>query len=280
MDVFFQGEPGSFSEQAARNFFGTRTKCKPVQTFRHVFAAVERSARSCGIVPIENSVFGSIHQTYDLLLEHKLHIVGEAKLRICLHLMALPGVRMKDVRTVYSQPQALGQCEDFLRSLKDVDVRAYHDTAASARMLTQLRSMQTAAIASEEAAARHGLKILQKNIESDHRNYTRFLVLARNPLKRPRSPKTSIAFAVRDTPGALFKALAVFALRDINLLKIESRPLIGKPWEYLFYLDVDGDAVHEPVKSALHHLREVCMLVRVLGSYSSAASISVRRSNS
>jgi prephenate dehydratase len=278
MDVFFQGEPGSFSEQAARQYFGSRVKCEPVRSFRHVFTSVDRSLRSFGIVPIENSVFGSIHQTYDLLLEHKLHIVGEAKLRICLHLMALPGVRMKDIRTVYSQPQALGQCEDFLRSLKGVDVRAYHDTAASARMLTELRSPQAAAIASEEAAERHGLKILRKNVESDHPNFTRFLVLARNPLKRPELPKTSIVFAVRDTPGALFKALAVFALRDINLLKVESRPLIGKPWEYLFYLDVDGDATREPVKSALHHLREVCMFIRVLGSYSSAASNPIRRS--
>ena len=267
MKVAYQGEPGAFSEQAARTFFGVDALLKPLPTFSEVFADIERRRSGLGIVPIENSLFGSIHQVYDLLLKHKLFIIGEVKLRIELHLMALPRTKRNDIHTIYSQLQAIGQCENFLATCKDVKVEAVHDTAAAARFIQERKRHDAAAIASEQAARVHGLRILKRNVESDHRNYTRFIALSPKPVQASGIVKTSLVFAVKDIPGALFKALAVFALRDINLLKIESRPIIGKPWEYLFYLDVEGIPTHDPLRQAVRHLEELCSLVRVLGSY-------------
>lgn len=265
--IAYQGEAGSFSEQAAQQFFGAHAVLRPLTTFAEVFADVERHPGAAGIVPIENSLYGSIHQVYDLLLRHKLSIIGELKLRIELHLMALPGTSFKALETIYSQSQALGQCEDFLRSLDAVKIEAVHDTAGAARLVRERRRHDAAAIASERAAAAHGLHILKRNVESDHRNFTRFIALSRKPVQPHGKVKTSIVFAAKNIPGALFKALAVFALRDINLLKIESRPLVGKPWEYLFYLDVEGAPDRDPLRQALNHLQEVCTVMRLLGSY-------------
>jgi prephenate dehydratase len=267
MTIAYQGEPGAFSEQAARKFFSTQAILKPLPAFSDVFADTERHPSGFGIVPIENSLFGSIHQVYDLLLKHKLFIIGEVKLRIELHLMALPKTKQKDVRTIYSQLQAIGQCENFLSTFKKIKVEAVHDTAAAARFIQERKRNDTAAIASEQAARVHGLHILKRNVESNHRNFTRFIALSRKPARPVGKVKTSLVFAVKDIPGALFKALAVFALRDINLLKVESRPIIGKPWEYLFYSDVEGMPNRDPLRQALNHLNEVCTFVRVLGSY-------------
>ncbi len=265
--IAYQGEPGAFSEQAARKFFGAKVVLKPLPTFSDVFADTERLAAGFCIVPIENSLFGSIHQVYDLLLKHKLYIIGEIKLRIELHLMALPKTKQTGVRTIYSQLQAIGQCENFLSKLKNVKVEAVHDTAAAARFVQERKCNDAAAIASEQAARVYGLRILKRNVESNHRNFTRFIALSRKKIYPFGKVKTSLVFAVKDIPGALFKALAVFALRDINLLKVESRPIIGKPWEYLFYLDVEGMPKRDPLRQALTHLQEVCTFVRVLGSY-------------
>ena len=267
MTIAYQGEPGSFSEQAAHKFFSAHAVLKPLPAFSDVFADTERHPSGFGIVPIENSLFGSIHQVYDLLLKHKLFIIGEVKLRIELHLMALPNTKQNNVRTIYSQLQAIGQCENFLSTLKNVKVEAVHDTAAAARFIQERKRNDTAAIASAQAARVHGLHILKRNVESSHRNFTRFIALSRKPDRPVGRVKTSLVFAVKDIPGALFKALAVFALRDINLLKVESRPIIGKPWEYLFYLDVVGMPNRDPLRQALNHLKEVCTFVRVLGSY-------------
>lgn len=265
--IAYQGEPGSFSEQAARQFFGKRAPLKPLPTFSDVFVQTEQKAKGCCIVPIENSLFGSIHPVYDLLLKHNLHIIGEVKLRIELHLMALPKTQISGIRTIYSQLQALGQCENFLGKLHHVKVEAVHDTAAAARFIRERRQHDAAAIASEQAARTHALKILKRNVESDHRNFTRFLALSHTPVQPQGKVKTSLVFAAKNIPGSLFKALAVFALRDINLLKIESRPLIGRPWEYLFYLDVEGSPNSVLFRQALNHLNEMCTFVRVLGCY-------------
>ena len=267
MTIAYQGEPGAFSEQAALTFFSTHAILKPLPAFSDVFADAERHPSSFGIVPIENSLFGSIHQVYDLLLKHKLFIIGEVKLRIELHLMALPKTKQKNVHTIYSQLQAIGQCDNFLSTLKNIKVEAVHDTAAAARFIQERKRNDTAAIASEQAARVHRLHILKRNVESNHRNFTRFIALSRKPARPFGKVKTSLVFAVKDIPGALFKALAVFALRDINLLKVESRPIIGKPWEYLFYVDVEGMPNRDPLRQALNHLKEVCTFVRVLGSY-------------
>lgn len=267
LTIAYQGESGAFSEQAAQRFFGIRATLKPMNTFSEVFADIERYPGTLGIVPIENSLYGSIHQVYDLLLRHKLSIVGELKLRIELHLMTLPGTSFKNIKYIYSQSQALGQCEDFLRTLKNIKIEAVNDTAAAARLLREHLRNDAAAIASERAAHNHNLHILKRNVESEHHNFTRFIALARKPIRPQGKVKTSLVFATKNMPGALFRALAVFALRDINLLKIESRPLVGKPWEYLFYLDVEGAPDRDPLLQALRHLKEVCTFVRLLGSY-------------
>ena len=265
--IAYQGEPGAFSEQAARAFFGKKSKIRPKRNFKDVFNFVSKSGAHYGIIPIENSLFGSVHENYDLLLRHKLNIVGEVKLRIQLHLMAMPGVAVRNIRAIYSHPQALGQCELFLRKLNSVEVVAHDDTAGSAKMVREHKRKDAAAIASAQAARVYGLRILRRNVESNHHNYTRFLVLSKSKAPVSARMKTSIVFAVRNIPGALFKALGSFALREINLLKIESRPLVGKPWQYLFYLDIEGSERDRHTTQALKHLKELSTLVRVLGSY-------------
>ncbi|HLF20617.1 MAG TPA: prephenate dehydratase [Bacteroidota bacterium] len=265
--VAYQGEPGAFSELAAKKFFGSGVGLKPLSSFRDVFEFASRGSSRFGVVPIENSVFGSIHQNYDLLLSHRLFIVGEVALRIQLHLMSLPGVALKKIRLVYSQPQALGQCEEFLRKLKGVKVVAFQDTAGAARMIRQERRKDVAAIASAAAARTYRLQIIRKNVESNSRNFTRFVVLSKRQGFLGAVGKTSLVFATRNIPGSLFQSLAGFALHGINLVKIESRPLVGKPWEYLFYLDVEGTSREKPILRALNHLKEVSTFVRILGTY-------------
>jgi prephenate dehydratase len=263
----YQGEPGAFSEQAARALYGSRMRTQPLPTFADVFRFVARSPAHCGIIPIENSVFGSVHENYDLLVRNKLAIVGEVKLRIQLHLMAMPGVSLPQVHTIYSHPQALGQCEDFLSTLRGVDVIAHYDTAGSAKMIREQERIDAAAIASVRAARTYGLRILKRNIENNHHNYTRFLVISKRPTRPRGRAKTSLVFSLKNIPGALHRTLGVFAARRINLLKIESRPLVGKPWEYLFYLDVEGSRHEDNVAAALKEVEELSTFQRVFGSY-------------
>lgn len=271
--VAFQGEFGAFSEQAARGFFREPVSLHPCAHFDDVFRFVARGSGRRGIIPIENSVFGSVYENYDLLLRHNLSIVGEVTIRIHHHLMTLPGVRMRDIRFIFSHPQALGQCRKFLRRLKDVCAIPYYDTAGAAKMIREEGRTNAAALASIRAARTYRLRILRRNVESNHHNYTRFLVLSRRPARAAGKAKTSLVFAAQNVPGALFRALAVFALRNINLLKIESRPVAGKPWEYLFYLDIAGSAGDAKVRNSLHHLREVSTFLNVLGSYPSGRTI-------
>ena len=265
--ISYQGEPGAFSEQAARVIFGAHAKLIPREHFRDVFLSVVQGRSRYGIIPIENSVFGSVHENYDLLLKYPLMIAGEVTLRIRHQLLALRGVKRRDLRFVFSHPQALGQCEEFLHGMKGVKAMAYYDTAGAAKMIREEQRRNAAAIASVQAARTYKLKILTRNIEGNRQNFTRFLVLARGVRPSGGPMKTSLVFSARNIPGSLFKALAVFALREINLLKIESRPLPGRPWEYHFYLDVMGSIQEEKLRQALNHLEEVCTFVRVLGSY-------------
>jgi prephenate dehydratase len=267
LSIAYQGEPGAFSEQAARKFFGKKAKLVPMEHFDEVFRFTSRGGSRRGLIPIENSVFGSVHQNYDLLLDHSLSIVGEITLRIHHHLMALPGVVLKAVKFVFSHPQALGQCEDFLRRHRRIRQIPHYDTAGAAKMIRGEGRTNAAAIASVQASRTYRLNILHRNVEKNHQNYTRFLVLARSEKTPDRKAKTSLVFATQNAPGALFQALAVFALRRINLLKIESRPFVGKPWQYLFYLDVLGSPREERVRTALKHLQEVSTFVRILGAY-------------
>jgi prephenate dehydratase len=269
MKVAFQGEPGAYSEQAVYGYFGP-VQAQPCESFEAVFAAVTSAAVEAGLIPIENSLAGSIHQNYDLLLRHDLYIVGEYLLRVHHCLIAAPGVQLADIHKVISHPQALGQCAAYLRE-HGLTPEAVYDTAGSVKMLKESGARTTAAIASKHAAELYGMHILEEGIEDHPENYTRFLAVTRSPVEPEGEAKTSIVFTLKNAPGALFKALSVFALRDIDLTKIESRPLPGTPWDYLFYIDFIG-AAHEPhIAKALDHLREYALMLRVLGSYPRAA---------
>jgi prephenate dehydratase len=265
MKVAFQGEPGAYSEQAVFNYFG-EVGTQPSESFDAVFDAVVSDECECGLIPIENSLAGSIHQNYDLLLRHDLHIVGEYLLRVQHCLIALPGVKKEEIRKAISHPQALGQCAAYLRGLGIKPEQGY-DTAGSVKMLKESGARDTAAIASRRAAELYGMQILEEGIEDNAENYTRFLVISKKAVQPAGEAKTSIVFTLKNQPGALFKALSVFALRDIDLTKIESRPLQGKLWDYLFYIDFIGATHEETARKALDHLNEYALTLRVLGSY-------------
>jgi prephenate dehydratase len=266
MRVAFQGEPGAYSEEAAYEYFGA-IETQPFETFDDVFSAVTCGACNFGLIPIENSLAGSIHHNYDLLLSHHLNIIGEYFLRVRHCLIGFPGVNIDNISRVISHPQALEQCAGTLREL-GIKTEAVYDTAGSVKMLKASEDRTTAAIASIRAEL-YGMQVLQDRFEDNAENYTRFLVIAQVPVIPDGEVKTSIVFTLKNFPGALFRALSVFALRDIDLTKIESRPLPGKPWEYLFYIDFIGLASEENPARALNHLSEYALMLRVLGSYSS-----------
>lgn len=266
MKVAFQGEPGAYSEQAVFDYFGT-VETRPCESFDVVFESVVSAACDYGLIPIENSLAGSIHLNYDLLLRHDLYIVGEYPMRVQHCLIALPGVRKEDIKRAISHPQALGQCASYLRGL-GIKPESVYDTAGSVKMLKESGARDTAAIASRRAAGIYGMQILEEGVEDNPENYTRFLAISRDTIQPEGEAKTSIVFTLKNQPGALFKALSVFALRGLDLTKIESRPLQGKPWEYLFYIDFIGAAHEETSRKALDHLSEYALMLRVLGSYS------------
>jgi prephenate dehydratase len=268
--VAFQGERGAFSEQAAARFFQRTIDLLPVPTFDDVFKLVVGREAESGILPIENSLHGSVLENYDLLQRHDLTIIGEVKLRIVHCLMANHGVQLKDIRRVYSHPQALAQCRSYLKSMKKVESIPAYDTAGSARFLGDENLTDAGAIASAQAAKDYGLKVLARGIEDNPANFTRFLVLARNPVSPGSRAKTSIVFTLKSVPGALFEALGVFAIRRIDLHKIESRPIVGKPWEYVFYLDFGGSLEDRQCTAAIAGLKRVAASVKVLGSYPKA----------
>ncbi|MCI0521230.1 MAG: prephenate dehydratase [Chloroflexi bacterium] len=268
--VAFQGEPGAYSEQAALDFYGEKINTLPCVSFDDAFDAISAGNCSAGMLPVENSLAGSIHRNYDLMLRHQLHIVGEYHLRVSHCLMALPGVALEEIREVHSHPQALAQCEHRLKQMGLMRI-VEADTAGSARLLSQSGERRAGALASRRAAQVYGLNILVESMEDNPANYTRFLALERRAA-RGLNPgvgvyKTSIVFSLPNHPGSLFKALSVFALRDIDLTKIESRPMAGKPWEYLFYIDFAGHAEQSHCRRALQHLNEIVVFFRLLGSY-------------
>jgi prephenate dehydratase len=271
--VAFQGEMGAFSNEAARKLLGNDVPLVPCRSFDDMFAAVESGLASYCLAPIENSLFGSVYQNYDLLLRHELQIIGEVNLRIVHNLIGPPGLELSQVRRVYSHPVALAQCQRFLASHPEMEQMTGYDTAGSVKMLMETQESGSAAIAGASAAEAYGAQILVAGVEDDPQNYTRFWLLSRSDgseIPRATADKTSIVFSLENRTGSLFKALAVFALRDIDLTKIESRPLIGKPWEYSFYLDFSGHTSDQGVKAALANLSEFAASVRVLGCYERA----------
>jgi arogenate/prephenate dehydratase len=266
MKIAFQGEAGAYSEAAALRF-APEAEVMPCRSFEEVFAAVQGGVASHGILPMENSIGGSIHRNYDLLVEHELPIVGEVELHVDHCLLASPGTRMEDVKKVYSHPQALAQCQRFLENLSGVDVVPVYDTAGAAKMIQEQAPKDAAAVASRRAGEVFALAVLRESIQDFADNITRFFVIARTARDVVDPDKTTIVFALQSKPGSLFRALAGFALRDINMTKLESRPLLGRPWEYMFYIDIDAARDSPVCGRALSHLGEFTHWVRTLGSY-------------
>ena len=292
MKIAIQGELGSFSHEAAERML---PRCTVVACARspEVFDRVENGSVAAAVIPIENSLAGTVAEHADLLVTREVFIQGEFLLRIVHNVIAPPGVKLSEVRRAFSHPVALDQCRDFFRSHARIDAIPFYDTAGGVKHVIAQRLPDAVGIAGRHAAREYSGKILQAGIEDDKRNFTRFFLIRKAPpgsaakfnllslrkkgsaavrgnqrLIPPGANKTSIAFKVKNVPGALFKSLSVFALRDISLSKIESRPMRGRPWEYVFYVDfLRGD--DEPARNALRHLGEIAS-VKVLGIYKAA----------
>lgn len=268
MKVAIQGEAGSFSHEAVRRMLPAGT-IVPCQRSAEVFDRLEAGSVALAVIPIENSLAGSVSEHFDLLLAREVFIQREFRLRIVHNLIAAPGVKKSALRRAYSHPVALEQCRDFFRNNPNIAATPFYDTAGSVKYVVGEGLQDAAGIAGRNAASQYKGKILAAGIEDDKQNFTRFFLLRKTKRILPKANKTSIAFGLRNIPGALFKALSVFALRDISLSKIESRPMRGRPWEYVFYVDfLRGD--DEPARHALRHLAEVADLVKVLGIYPAA----------
>lgn len=277
--IAFQGERGAFSEEALRKLLGASAEPVAFPRFEDIFRNLKQKKVDGAIVPIENTLAGSVHENYDHLQHYQLPIVAETSVRIVHNLIAPPGVSFRRIRRVFSHPVALNQCLEFFTRNPGIEKVPFYDTAGSVKMIMQDGLRDAAAIASAVAAENYGARIVRRSIEDDRQNYTRFFLLRRpeyarlHPLKAGAGTqwKTSLVFTTRNVPGALFRALSAFALRDLNLTKIESRPLRGKPWEYLFYLDFLGRVDTPNAQNALRHLLELADYMRVLGCYPKGA---------
>ena len=276
--IAFQGARGAFSEEAARRLLGPKVGVVPCERFEDVFQALKRGRVAGAVVPIENTLAGSVHENYDHLVRFELPIVAETSVRIVHNLIAPKGAAFSKIRRVFSHPVALNQCLDFFARHPQFERVPFYDTAGSVKMIMAERPADAAAIASAVSAEIYGAHILKRSIEDDRQNFTRFFLLRKQGAKplavldqAKKGWKTSLVFTVRNVPGALFRSLSAFALRDLNLLKIESRPLRGKPWEYLFYVDFLGRVDAPNVRNALNHLRELADLLQILGCYPKGA---------
>ena len=266
--VYYQGDKGCFSELAACKFFDSSIKGIGVATFEDVFKTVKNKKSTYGIIPVENTLTGSIHQNYDSLLKYDLWIVGEVKLKITFSLLAQTKVSLKSINEIWSHPVALNQCKEFLARHPKYNTVAVYDTAGAAKILKKERRYDVGILAGPQVAKLYGLRTLKKEIENNSQNFTRFLILScKKKIYSGRYVKTSLAFGVKNAPGILFKCLSVFALRNVDLVKLESRPIIGKPWEYLFYIDLKGSFEDENCRHAVDALSEVVAYLKFLGSY-------------
>jgi len=268
MKVAIQGELGSFSHEAATQF-EPRAVVVPCARCADVFDRLEAGSVQAAAIAIENSLAGSVAENYDLLLKRHAFIHRELLLRIRHNLIALPGTKLNDIRRVFSHPVALEQCRKLFALHPAMQAIPFYDTAGSVRHIVAEQLRDAAAIAPRRAASEHGGKVLLADIEDDRQNFTRFLLLGRRAKKVSGANKTSLAFALKNVPGALFKALSVFALRDISLSKIESRPIVGRPWEYVFFADIHRGP-DEAAENAIRHLGEIAEFVKVLGVYVAA----------
>lgn len=269
MRIAIQGEQGSFHHMAARHWFGEDVQIVSCRSFADVFDAMQRDAADQAVVAIENSLYGSINEVYDLISARSLHIIGEISERIHQQLITLPNVELQDIQTVVSHPVALEQCTEFLsRKLPQAERVEYHDTAAAVTYIKKLGDDSVAAIAGRWAAELENLPVLQGNIENDHMNYTRFVVLAKDAQPTPDANKSSLVLQTSHEAGALYKALGIFAEAGINLTKLQSRPIIGKVWQYQFYIDVESAGL--PLHELVGTLEANGCGVLVLGEYKAA----------
>jgi len=266
MKVTYQGEIGAYSEMAAYKFFGHKAEPVPCKDFREVFESVKTGAVPNGVVPIENSIEGSVNQNYDLFLTYDLKVCGEVAVKLAHVLIANPQTKFEDLETVYSHPQALAQCRLYLEKHKWEIIPAY-DTAGSVKIIKEKQLFNAAAIASEKAAELYGMKILARDIADNPSNYTRFLVLSHEDAAPTGDDKTSIIFSAKHAPGTLYHALGEFASRNINLTKIESRPTKTQAWQYNFYLDFEGHRTEKRCTEALAALEKYATFIKILGSY-------------
>lgn len=266
--VAFQGEHGAYSELACMKFFGGEAETLPCRNLKDVFLAVEDDKADFGMVASENSTAGDVYETYDLLLDFSLYVCGEVYLRVEHCLIGRNDAQLADVRKVYSHPQALSQCGNFLDSIRAEQIAVY-DTAGAVAMVKKSNRRDEAAIASQLAARLYGMKTLKRNIENDSGNTTRFFVISKTAAKKAAKMKTSIVFSTQHKPGALFHCLEGFAKNKINLTKIASRPMKSAKWEYVFYLDFEGGDEEAPVKEALAMLKQHAEFTKTLGSYTS-----------
>jgi len=271
--VAFQGEPGAYSESAIYSFFGSQSQPIPYRRFSDVFRSVETGETEFGVVPIENSIEGSVNQVYDLFLKYDHKVCGEIVLKIAHCLIANPGTSLEDVKVIYSHPQALDQCRGFLESL-NCELISTYDTAGSVKIIKEKELMDAGAVAGERAAEIYGMSILAEDISDNPYNYTRFFVLSKTDAPSSGNDKTSVIFSTKHLAGALYQVLREFAERGINLTKIESRPTKRRPWEYNFYLDFEGHRSEKRCAEALEGLRNKAVFVKVLGSYPKAPEIS------
>jgi prephenate dehydratase len=280
LSIAFQGEHGAYSEEAIYKQFGREVKTVPTVSIHEVFNLTEAGAVDLGVVPVENSIEGSINETYDMLMSSNLTVMGEVVLRVVHCLIALRSASLKGIKVVYSHPQALAQCRSFVTSM-GVEPIVTYDTAGSVKMIKEKHLARAAAIAGERAAQIYGLKVLRKGVEDYPTNSTRFLIVSREGARQPEGPrggagrrggvsrasKTSLIFAVPHKPGSLYNALEVFASRKINLTKIESRPTKERPWEYYFFVDIEGHRQDRKVLDVLIELAKKTAFLKVLGSY-------------
>jgi prephenate dehydratase len=263
----FLGEMGTFSHKACLQYFGKKVEAIPTPSFKAIFEAVKRGEADFGVVPLENSLTGSIHENYDFLLEYDLRIIGEITIRILHSLIGHPDTRIDTIKRVLSPPLIFQQCRQFLERHSDWELVPVNDTSAAVKEVSSTQNLSDAAIASKEAAEIHTMAVIEEGIETNPRNFTRFVVIGKEQFEKGPRRKSSLIFSTGNQPGALFEVLKIYADNNINLVKLESRPIHGKPWEYMFYVDFLGHQRALNSSRALDHLGELATFFRVLGSY-------------
>lgn len=267
INVCFQGTIGSYSEQALFEYFGEKVNAYPVKEFEDVFKKLKDEKIDYGVLPIENSSTGAITEVYDLLRKYGLYIVGNISLKINHNLMAIEGTDIKDIKEIYSHPQAFKQCSEFLKNSINWELIPYHNTAVSAELVKNKNSKDIAAIGSEKAAHVNGLNIIKKNINNNNSNYTRFIIIRKNLETSTANNAISIVFSSPNKVGALYDSLGIFKQNNLNMIRIESRPIIGAPWEYFFYIDFEGNINNTQVKDAINYIQSNSNYFKLLGNY-------------